>query len=30
VRHTYGLEEVPRAIADFSSGTLGKLAVRIS
>jgi NADPH:quinone reductase-like Zn-dependent oxidoreductase len=29
VRHTYELEEVPRAIADFSTGTLGKLAVRI-
>jgi len=29
VRHTYRLEEVPRAIADFAGGSLGKLGVTI-
>jgi len=30
VQHTYALEEVPQAFADFAAGTLGKLAIRIA
>jgi len=29
IMRTYGLEDVPRGLADFAAGTLGKLAVRI-
>ncbi len=29
VQRVYGLTEVPRAFADFATGTLGKLAVRV-
>lgn len=29
IQRTYSLAEVPRALADFASGTLGKLAVRV-
>jgi NADPH:quinone reductase len=29
VTRTYGLEDVPEGLADFATGTLGKLAVRI-
>jgi NADPH2:quinone reductase len=29
IRRTYGLDDVPRGLADFAAGTLGKLAVRI-
>jgi NADPH:quinone reductase-like Zn-dependent oxidoreductase len=29
ITHTYALDEVPAAIADFRAGTLGKLAVAV-
>jgi NADPH:quinone reductase-like Zn-dependent oxidoreductase len=29
IRHTYALDDVPQAMADFTAGTIGKLAVRV-